>query len=76
MKRINLSITKCTNPKCGFQVISETIRKRCPICKSKMVKDKESHAQGLMDIDDPCIILKQKRKTNDSNRPKNIKKEK
>jgi len=68
MKRINLSITKCINTKCNFRVISETTMQKCPICKSKVVKDTQFNAQGILDNDeDGCIILKEKGRKNDSN---------
>lgn len=71
MKKINLSTTKCTNTKCNFRAISETMMKECPICKSKTIKDKQFISQGL--FDNQCIILKEKGE-NDNNRFRNLKK--
>ena len=74
MKKINLSTTRCTNTKCSFRIISETIMSRCPICNSKTIKDKQFTAQGLLDTDDDCVILKEKGRKSDSYRPRNFKK--
>ena len=74
MKHINLSMTRCTNPKCKFRIISETKMDKCPICKSKTIKDKQYTAQGLLDTDDDCVILKEKGRKSDSYRPRNFKK--
>ena len=74
MKRVNLSMTKCINPKCGFRVVSETIINKCPVCKSKTIKDKQFHAQGLLDEENPCVILKEKGRKSDSYKPRNFKK--
>lgn len=63
MRRINLSMTRCINPKCTFRIISETIMKKCPICKSNTIKDRQFHAQGIFDSDDDgYIVLKEKGK--------------
>lgn len=74
MKKINLSTTRCTNPKCKFRIVSTEMMHTCPICKSKTIKDKQYTAQGIMDSDNDCVILKEKRRKSDSNRPRNFKK--
>jgi len=74
MKRINLAMTKCTNPKCKFRVISEVTMTKCPICNSRTIKDKDFRAQGILDTDEGCIILKEKGKRYVSNKQRNIKK--
>lgn len=74
MKKINLSITRCTNPKCKRGIIAETIMKKCPICNSELVKDKQYTVQGLAGIEDGCIVLKDKGRKSDSNRYRNFKK--
>lgn len=74
MKRVNLSMTRCTKCKFNIKIISEKIIKQCPICKSKVVKDKDFNAQGILDHENGCIILKGK--INDNNRYKNTKKDK
>lgn len=74
MKKINMSTTRCTNPKCKRGIIGETVIRKCPICNSVAVKDKTIQAQALWDIEDGCIILKDKGSKSDSNRPKNFKK--
>jgi hypothetical protein len=68
MKRINLAMTKCTNPKCKFRVISEATMRKCPICHSKTMKDKDFRAQGLLDTEEGCIILKEKGQDKKNNR--------
>lgn len=61
MKKINLSITRCINPKCDFRIVSTKTMHTCPICKSKTIKDKQHTAQGIMDSDNDCVILKRKK---------------
>lgn len=72
MRKINLSTTKCTNPKCNFRILSETVMSKCPVCKSKTIKDKQFTSQVL--FDDDCIILKEKGRKSDSHRPRDFKK--
>jgi len=60
MKKINLSTTRCTNPKCKRGIISEVTIKKCPICNSVAVKDKGMQAQAFWGNKDGCIILKDK----------------
>ncbi len=74
MKRVNLSMTRCVKCKSNIKIISEKIMKRCPICNSELVKDKEFNAQGILDHENGCIILKEKGIKYDSNRSKDIKK--
>lgn len=70
MKKINLATTKCTE--CNSTILSSRVIKQCPVCQGKTKKDKRFIAQGLFDSD--CVILKEKGRKNDSNRPKDIKK--
>lgn len=49
MKKINFVVTKCTNPKCGFSIIADPVKKDCPICGKKMVKDNRFKVQGFDD---------------------------
>lgn len=65
MKIMNLSITKCTNNKCGVKVIGEHSVRKCPVCNSKMLKDKAQRAEGWIDQD--CVILKDNRRKSDNN---------
>lgn len=77
MKHINLSMTKCSNSKCKRGIVSESTMTKCPICNSKLVKDNRHVAEGLFDENEKkegYIILKDKRRKGDSNRPKDIKK--
>jgi len=78
MRKIAFAVTKCTNDKCGFRIISEVPKSECPICKHKMVKDKNYFAQGYdnKETNDAFIGFKKKAykgKRHDRNRPKNIK---
>ena len=65
MKHINLSIGRCINSKCKRGIVSESTMSNCPICNSKLVKDKRYSAQGLFDEDENkegYIVLKEKGK--------------
>jgi hypothetical protein len=64
MKRVNLSITKCTNPKCKEMIISELVGKVCPICKSKLLREGGYKVQFVEEAGDcqSFITLKKKNK--------------
>jgi len=62
MKRVNLAVAKCTNLKCKFRIITETIKKECPVCHSNLIKENDFRAQGLCDGDDIFIVFKKKNK--------------
>ena len=70
MKKINLATTKCIE--CNARILSSRIIQECPVCQGKTKKDKQFIAQGFFDSD--YIILKERGKKNDSNRPRDIKK--
>ena len=77
MKKINLSMGKCVNPKCKRGILSESVMNKCPICNSKLVKDKYYVAQGLFDENEKVegyVVLKDKGNKNDNRRPRTIKK--
>lgn len=60
MKKMNLSVTKCTNKKCGYKIIAEVKMDKCPLCRAKMFKDKAQTAEGL--LDEQVIVLKNNRR--------------
>jgi len=77
MKKINLSMGRCSNPTCKRGIVSESAMSKCPICNSKLVKDKQYTAQGLFDENENkegYVILKEKGKKSDSHRRKNTEK--
>ena len=69
MKKINFSVTKCTNKKCGFNIVSDPTKRICPLCGNKMVKDKNYKVYGFDDKDDAFIGFKKndKRSSNGNN---------
>ena len=37
MKKINLLILRCINKKCKFRIISQKIKKSCPLCSGQLI---------------------------------------
>jgi len=78
MKKIDLSISRCSNKKCGFSIITEEKIELCPVCHKKMKKETLFRVQGLLneDTDEAFITLKKRKKNGNRNRPKNSKRKK
>lgn len=81
MKKIKLAITKCINGKCGFNIISEPVKTKCPICGNKMITDKNYDVTGFDDKDtDEAFIgfkkIYRKGKNGYNNRPRKTKNKK
>lgn len=76
MRKIAFTVTKCT--KCGFRIISEFPKFECPLCKSKMIKDKRYFAEGYDNKETNGAFIGFKKKAykgrrHDRNSSKNIK---
>lgn len=51
MKKIKLITSRCTKKSCGYYVITDYLKKECPLCKSKMVRDRKHTATGYDSVE-------------------------
>jgi len=76
MKKINFKLTKCTNSECGFRIIADPVKKNCPICGHRMVRDNTFEVLGFEKENDNFLGFKKRKHNANNNRFKKTKNKK